>query len=55
MKMTAALQVTDGEPPGGAMAGKHDTSCSGIVQQMESTGRKYRTWRAHLELNQSRG
>jgi hypothetical protein len=37
MKMTAALQVADGEPPGGAMAGKRDTSRSGIVQQMKST------------------
>jgi hypothetical protein len=37
------------------MAGARNTSLPGIIQQIESTRRKRRTRRAHLEQNRSRG
>jgi hypothetical protein len=47
--------VANGERPGGAMAGKHENSILNTIQRSESTGREWRTWRAHLGQNRRRG
>jgi hypothetical protein len=60
-QLTVTVGDDGGEKPpvasehDGAMAGARDTSLPGIIQQIESTGRKSRTRRAHLGQNRSRG
>jgi hypothetical protein len=40
---------------GGAMAEKRESSISSTIQRIESIGMEWRTWRAHLGQDRSRG